>query len=134
MDNYLYKTRMSLINLDVFLMLILSCVSFFVNIWCGVLACLLLFFWCVFIIGTRIYVYQDKVVYKVGFFLKTSVKILKVDTISMVSYSNSLFGKIFNYGDVIISSYNENSSFSLKGMKNAKMLCENICELINKKK
>jgi len=131
-NSYLYKTRMSLINLDVFLLFVIDVFAWFLNFWAGIIFLFLLFFLIINIISMRMYVYEDRIEYKVGFVLKTYTKSMSLNKISIVSYSSDVFGKLFNYGDIIIGTYNEKDNFNLKGMKNAKMLTENIKELVFK--
>ena len=78
------------------------------------------------------YVYGDRIEYKVGFILKTSTKLMPLRNVSVVNYSSDLIGKIFNYGDILIGTYDRRDSISIKGVKNAKILTENIKILMHK--
>ena len=126
MKQCIYKTRMSLFNLDVILWGIISVILSFINIYLFMLSFVVLIFWVLFIVGTRICLYEDKIEYRVGFILKTSVSTIFIKNISFVNCSQDLLGKIFHYGDIIIATYNEKYSFTIKRMKNAKMLIDNI--------
>lgn len=132
MNECLYKSRMSLVNLDVILLLCVSIIGAFVNLWICLGFSILFLIGVISMLGTRICVYEDRIVYKAGFLLKTSEKTIFLKNISLVSYSSDLLGKIFKYGDIIIATYSERYSFNLKGMKNAKMLCDNINILLEK--
>ena len=132
MNEYLYKSRMSLINLDVALLLLVSILSAFISFWLFIAFFVLLSICVISILGTRIFVYEDKIVYKAGFLIKTSEQTILMRNISLVSYSSDLLGKIFKYGDVIIATYNEKYSFSLRGMNQARMLVDNINILLEK--
>lgn len=129
-DNYLYKTRVSLVNLDVFLLAIIAVFAFFVNVWIGLAVFCVLMFWIISMVSMRMYIYEDRIEYRAGYILKTYVKRLPLKNISVISYSSDFVGKIFNYGSIVIGTYNEKDSISLKGMKNAKMLVTNIKALI----
>lgn len=132
MSNYIYKTRVSLFNLDLFLIFVLCVFSWFINFWICLATFILFVFWLVNIISMRIYVYENRIEYKAGFILKTYTKSMPINHAVTVTYSSGLLGKIFNYGDVIIGTYNNLDGFRLNGVKNVKMLCENINVLINK--
>ena len=134
MKQCIYKTRMSLFNLDVILWGIISVILSFINIYLFMLSFVVLIFWVLFIVGTRICLYEDKIEYRVGFILKTSVSTIFIKNISFVNCSQDLLGKIFHYGDIIIATYNEKYSFTIKRMKNAKMLIDNINILIDNNK
>jgi hypothetical protein len=111
--------------------LLISCIfGWIVNVWVGIIITIFLAFWVVSIVGMRIIVYKDKIEYKVGFFLKTFSKSMPIDKACTITYTSDIFGKIFNYGDIIIGAYNHLDGFKLKGVKNAKMLCENVKALM----
>lgn len=129
-EDYLYKSRVTLINFDILIWLTVCVCGFFVDVVVGVICVVVLLFWVVSIIGMRIYVYEDRIVYKAGFILKTYSKSMLLKNVSIVSYSSDLFGKIFKYGDVVVGVYNERDSFNIKKVKNAKMLVDNINELL----
>lgn len=130
MDKYLYKSRMSLINFDVFLWIAISILFSFASKLFFMFSFCILLFWIVFILGTRVYVYEDKIVYKVGFILRTHSSTILIKNISFVNCSETLIGKLFHYGDVVIETYTDRSSINLKSMKNASMLVENISVLM----
>lgn len=134
MGQCIYKSRMSLFNLDIILWSVISVILYFVNIYFFLFAVAVLICWIFFMLGTRICLYEDKIEYRVGFVVKTSVSTVLIKNISFVSFSQDLLGRIFHYGDVVIGTYNEKYSFTLKGMKNAKMLVENINVLIESNK
>lgn len=133
MKKCIYKSRMSLFNLDIFLWGIISIILFYIHFYVFLFGIMILMLWIVFIIGTRICVYEDKIEYRVGFVLKTSVSTILIRNITFVSCSQTLLGKLLNFGDIVIGTYNEEYSISIKGMKNAKMLTDNINILINNK-
>lgn len=132
-NSYLYKSRVSLFDLDILIWLVVCVFGFFLSPIIGVLAVLVLLFWVVNTVGMRIYVYEDKLEYKAGFILKVSSKTLLLKNVSSISYSTDLIGRIFNYGDVVVSTYSETAGISIKKVKNAKMLVENINELLRNK-
>ena len=134
MGQCIYKSRMSLFNLDIILWSIISVILYFVNIYFFLFAIAVLVCWIFFMLGTRICLYEDKIEYRVGFVVKTSVSTVLIKNISFVSLSQNLLGRMFHYGDVVIGTYNEKYSFTLKGMKNAKMLADNINILIENNK
>ena len=125
-NNFLYKTRVSLINIDVFLLFIIDVLTWFIHPILGLAFLFLFVLWIINIIGMRMYVYEDRIEYKVGFILKTSTKVMPLRNISVINYSSDLIGKIFNYGDIVIGTYDSRDSINVKGVKNAKMLTENI--------
>ena len=133
-NNYLYKSRVSLFDLDILIWVIVCIFGFLLNIIIGILAFLVLLFWVFSIVGMRIYVYEDRIQYKAGFILKTSSKIVQLKKVASISYSSDLIGRVFNYGDVVISTYSEKEGISLRRVKNAKMLVDNINELLKDKK
>ena len=134
MKQCIYKTRMSLFNLDIILWGIISIILAFINIYLFLFSFVVFMFWVLFIVGTRICVYEDKIEYRVGFVLKTSVSTILIKNISFVNCSQDLLGKIFHYGDIVIATYSEKYSFTIKGIKNAKMLIDNINILIDNNK
>lgn len=130
--NYLYKTRVSLVNLDVILLFVISILAFFINVFAGVIIFVLFLFWVISIVSMRIYVYEDRIEYKTGIIIKTYSKTMPLKNVSVINYSSDILGKIFNYGDIVIGTFNVNDSFNIKGVKNAKMLCENLKALLYK--
>lgn len=134
MDECIYKTRVSLWNLDIFLYFIIDVFAWFIHYVLGIVFLVLLVGWILSVIGMRIYVYKDRIEYKAGFILKTFSKTMAIDKATTITYSSDLLGKIFNYGDIVIGTYNDFDSFRLKGVKNAKMLCENVKTLMYENK
>ena len=130
MEECLYKTRVSLWNLDIFLYFVIDVFAWFIHYILGILFFVLLVGWIVSVVGMRIYVYKDRIEYKAGFIFKTFSKSMPINKATTITYSSDLLGKIFSYGDIVIGTYNDLDGFRLKGVKNAKMLCENIKSLM----
>ena len=125
-NDYLYKTRVSLVNLDVILLFVIDVIAWLFYPILGVAFFILLVFWIIIFVGMRMYVYEDRIEYKVGFILKTSNKVMPLRNVSVINYSSDLIGRIFNYGDILIGAYDRRDSISIKGVNNAKILTENI--------
>jgi hypothetical protein len=85
------------------------------------------------ILSVRIFLFKDRIEMKNGFVLKTFHKSMPLENAKTVTYSGSLLGKLLNYGDVTIGTYNATDGFTLKGVKNAKQLSENIKALMYEK-
>lgn len=134
MKKCLYKARGSLFNSGILSTLILALVAVFLNYIIALLAFGLLVMSILNCLSDCVYVYEDKVVYKRGIILKTSYRMMPLRNVCSVTYNSSIFGKILNYGDVIIGTYNNQDSFVLIGISNAKILAENITSLIEGKK
>ena len=126
MEEYLYKTRVSLWNLDIFLYFVIDVFAWFIHYALGIVFFVFLVGWIVSVVGMRIYVYKDRIEYRAGFIFKTFSKSMPINKATTITYSSDLLGKIFNYGDIVIGTYNDLDGFRLKGVKNAKMLCENV--------
>jgi len=133
MNNYLYKTRGTLIDSDLLVYLLGIVFGWIIHFGVGLIVLALFLFRIISILSMRVYIYRDRVEYKTGFIIKTFTKSMPLSNVTMVSYSSDLLGKIFNYGDIIIGTYNSYDSFVLKGLKNAKMLSENIKSLMYEK-
>ena len=134
MKKCLYKARGSFFNSGILSTLILAVISIFFHYIIALLAFILLVVSVLNCLSDRVYVYEDKIVYKHGILLKTSYKMMPLRNVCSVTYNSSLFSKILNYGDVIIGTYNNQDSFVLIGIRNAKMLAENITSLIEGKR
>ena len=134
MKKCLYKARGSLFNSNILCTLILAMVSVFFHYIIALLSFILLVTSILSCLSDRVYVYEDKIVYKRGIILKTSYRMMPLRNVCSVTYNSSIFGKLLNYGDVIIGTYNNQDSFVLIGISKAKMLCENISSLIEGKK
>ena len=134
MKKWLYKARGSFFNSGILSTLILAVISIFFHYIIALLAFILLVVSVLNCLSDRVYVYEDKIVYKHGILLKTSYKMMPLRNVCSVTYNSSLFSKILNYGDVIIGTYNNQDSFVLIGIRNAKMLAENITSLIEGKR
>lgn len=132
MNEYLYKTRCSLFTSDIIFAFLLFVFSIFIHPILVVLTFISLAFQVVSVIGTRVLVYEDRIEYRIGFILKTSSKTLPLNKTCAVTYSSTLLGKLFNFGDISIGSYNDFDGITLRGVKNAKMLSENLKSLIYK--
>lgn len=133
MDGYLYKTGSSIFNFDLFLTLVLSIFGFFIHIALGLIMIVLTVFMASSILSVRIFLYKDRIELKNGLFLKTFCKSMPLENAKTVTYSSGLMGKILNYGDVTIGTYNATDGFTLKGVRNAKLLSENIKTLLYEK-
>jgi hypothetical protein len=132
-DNYIYKTRLSLWNLDFILLAIVDIFAFFINIWLGIALFVTVLISFLGLVGTRLVVYEDRVEYKAGFIIKSFVKVIPLNAEISITYGSDLFGKIFNYGDIHIGAHKDIDSFYLKNVRHAKMLCDNIKQLIYNK-
>jgi hypothetical protein len=130
MGEYLYKTRGSLFTFSMLILEICVCISFFISPILGCVSIFLLAITIINILSLRVYVYKDRVVYKTGIILKTSSKVMPLRKVCVVTYNSSIWGKIFNYGDIIIGTYNDIDSFVMPSIKNAKMFSENINSLL----
>lgn len=133
MEECLYKTRSSLFNFDLFLTLIMSVLGFFIHIFLGVILSILSIIMASSILSVRIFLYKDRIEMKNGIVLKTFHKSMPLENAKTVTYTSSLLGKLLNYGDVTIGTYNATDGFTLKGVKNAKILSENIKSLMYEK-
>ena len=132
--DYLYKSRVSLLNFDLLFTLIISVLGFVIHPILGLCMLFIFFIHVINAISNRIFVYEDRIEYKIGFFLKTSSKMMPLRNISVINCSCSIFGKILNYGDIFISTYDRAEGINIKNVKNAKMLTENIKTLIMSEK
>ena len=126
LKNYLYKTRMSLFNFDFVFLCIVCFLAYIVNKWAGLASLLLFTFWTINIITMRVYVYENFIEYKAGVFINTYTKTIPMRNVGTIKYKSSVIGKILNYGDVVLNTYNGVEYLNLKGVKNAKMFCENV--------
>ena len=84
------------------------------------------------IVSMRIYLYEDKIVFKTGLFIKCSTKTVPINVITCVECTTNVIGKIFHYGDIYLGSVSGKSSFILKNIKEAQMFCENVNEILYK--
>lgn len=133
MEECIYKTRSSLFNFDLFLTLALSVFGFFIHWFLGTLMLVLTLIMASSILSVRIYLFKDRIEMKNGFVLKTFHKSMPLENAKTVTYTSSLVGKLLNYGDVTVGTYNATDGFTLKGVKNAKILSENIKSLMYEK-
>ena len=128
--NCLYSTRMALLDYDFLGWIAIILLGFAVNTVFGVVIAMIFVFHCITNFLTRIYLYNDRIEYKTGFIFKISKRTLLFRSVSAVDYRSGLFGKIFNYGDVVIYGYSDKISVNITKVKNAKTLVANIQELL----
>ena len=130
MENYLYKTRATFISLDLLFYIVLNIFAWFIHYWLGIATLFFVVIQVVNIVFSRVYIYSDKIEYKVGL-ISSSEKIIPINKTCAITYSSGFLGKLFNFGDIIVGTYNALDGIRIKNVKNARMLCENIKSLIS---